>query len=224
MIGEQDEAMIPEISHFVEDLLAHIVLRGDDRLDGFLTDLLENLILPLVEEVVRVGALDRIQAAILDDIVELVEDDGQGLLLLRRHDGNALVVLLRMQTTSAEAGICPRMAGDTALVDAHEQRIAVAVIGDLLDLLNIAGLLPFLPETLAAAAVEPRQPRLDGLFQGLLVHVGEHEHLSALLLHNGGHQPLFIKMNLGNVYAHQNRTSTPRDLRYSLTSRTVNVP
>ena len=56
------------------------------------------------------------------------------------------------------------MAGNAALVHTHEQRIAIAVIGNLLDLLDIARLLSLLPETLAAAAVEPRQPRLDGLF------------------------------------------------------------
>ena len=195
MIRQQHKAMIPEVAHLIEDFLAHVILRGDDRFDGLLTDLLKDLILPLVEKVIGVRALNRIHAAILNDIVKFVEDDCERLLLFRRYDGNALLIRFRMQATAAEARISPRVAGNTALMDAHEQRIAIAVVGDLLDLLDIAGLLPFLPKALATAAVEPCQPRLNRLFQGLFVHIGKHEYLSALLLNDGRHEPLLVKMD-----------------------------
>ena len=74
-----------------------------------------------------------------------------------------------------------------------EQGVAVAVIGDFLDFLDVAARLALLPEFLAAAAEEPRVARLEGLFEGFLVHVGQHEDLTVLFLYNGRHEAFFVK-------------------------------
>ena len=198
VVGEQDEAVVPEVAHLVDDILADVVLRGDDRLDGFLADFLQDLVLALLEEVVRVRALDRVEAAVLDDVVEVVEDFGEVGLLLRRHDGDALL-LPAHELAAAEAGIGARVAGDARLMHAHEKRVAVAVVGDLLDLLDVAGCLALLPELLAAAAEEPGVARLERLLEGFLVHVGQHEDLAVLLLHDGGHEALLVEFDHRDV-------------------------
>ena len=198
VVSEQNDAVIPEVAHLVEDLLAHVVLRGDDRLDSLLADLLEDFVLALVKQVVRVGTLDRVEAAVLDDVVEIVEDSGEVRLLRRRHDGDALL-LPAHELAAAEAGVRARMAGDTRLMHAHEQCVAVAVVGDFLDLLNVAGRLALLPELLAAAAKEPGVARLQRLLEGFLVHVGQHEHLAVLLLHDSRHEALLVKLDHRNV-------------------------
>ena len=119
------------------------------------------------------------------------------------------------------------MAGHPRLMHDDQQRVAIAIVADFLDTLDIARCLALTPELLTTAAPEPGEARLERLFERFLVHIGQHEDLTVLLLHDGRHEAFFIEFDHGNVNVfviHQNLTSTPRDLRYSLTCRTVNVP
>ena len=80
VVSEQNEAVIPEVAHLVEDLLAHVVLRGDDRLDSLLADLLEDFVLALVKQVVREtknGRDMRREAGLLRDAVASIVDSKQ---------------------------------------------------------------------------------------------------------------------------------------------------
>ena len=60
--------------------------------------------------------------------------------------------------------------------DAHEQRVAVAVVAHLLDRERVARRLALPPQLLARAAPEPRLARLARAPLRLLVHPGEHQH------------------------------------------------
>ena len=64
--------------------------------------------------------------------------------------------------------------------DAHEQRVAVAVVAQLDDGERVAGGLALAPEPLARAAPEPRLPRLARQPLGLVVHPGEHQHAAVV--------------------------------------------
>jgi hypothetical protein len=73
----------------------------------------------------------------------------------------------------------------------------VAIHPDLLDVLNVAGGQPFHPQGIAGPAVVGGPAGFQGRFPGLLVHVGQHEHLSGLfVLSNGRYQPpIFSKFS-----------------------------
>jgi hypothetical protein len=95
--------------------------------------------------------------------------------------------------TSEETALFPGVTCWPSLVHFDEQRVQVAIIQDVLYLLDMTGRLPFLPELLPRTAPEPSESRLDGLFYGRRVHVGDHEYFTALpVLNYGGNQAFFI--------------------------------
>jgi hypothetical protein len=95
--------------------------------------------------------------------------------------------------TSEETALFTGVTCWPSLVHFDEQRVLVAVIQDVLYLLDMTGRLPFLPELLPRTAPEPGESRLNGLFYGRRVHVGNHEHFTTLpILDYSGNQALFI--------------------------------
>ena len=102
-----------------------------------------------------------------------------------------------------ETALLSRMARRPGLVDLDEQRVLVAVIQDILDLLDMTGCFPFLPELLSRTAPEPCKSRLHGLSYRSCVHVGDHEHFAGLpVLDHGGNQPFFIILEVfGDFHA-----------------------
>ena len=94
-------------------------------------------------------------------------------------------------TVRVEAGAVAGVAGGALLVDLDQQRVAVAVEADLLDLLPVAGGLALDPVLLARAAPERRPAGGQRAVQRLVVHPAEHQHLAGVvLLHDRGHQPV----------------------------------
>ena len=89
------------------------------------------------------------------------------------------------------------MAGSPDLFRYNEDRVAVAVIADFPDILEMTGTLPLIPELLPAAAEEPGAACPEGEPQGLLVHIAQHENLSAVfILDYGRYQAPVIKSDL----------------------------
>ena len=66
----------------------------------------------------------------------------------------------------------------------NEERIAVAIVVQSFDLLNVAAGLALLPKRFATAAVKMRVTRLNRFLKRFFVHVGEHKDLPTFLLHN----------------------------------------
>ena len=73
-----------------------------------------------------------------------------------------------------------------ALVHMQDEGILVAVGEDLDNFLELAAGGALVPELLAAAAVVHRLAKLQGLAQGLGVHVGEHERRAGVGIHRHG--------------------------------------
>ena len=93
------------------------------------------------------------------------------------------------------------MAGGTRLIDGDEQRIGIAIDGDSLHILEMARFFAFVPELLAAAAVEPGPPRFQCLFQRFFVHIGHHQDFAApAFLYDGRHEAFFIKFDILYIY------------------------
>ena len=72
------------------------------------------------------------------------------------------------------------MADRAGRPDAQQDRVAVAVVADLVDGERVAGRLALVPELLARAAPEPRLAGLARAAQRLLVHPGEHQHAAVV--------------------------------------------
>ena len=89
------------------------------------------------------------------------------------------------------------MADGAAGFTLDEYGVAVAVFPDLADLDDVAGGFAFVPELLAAAAVEPGFAAGERAAQGFGVHVGEHEDFAAIgVLGNGGDEAVFVEFDV----------------------------
>src|SRR3972149_3032116 len=78
-----------------------------------------------------------------------------------------------------EAASVTHVTGPAAkLLYLKEQRVIVSVDEGILDLMVVAGFLAFEPEPPPRAAVVVGLAGLRGLFPGLGIHVGEHQHLA----------------------------------------------
>ena len=88
------------------------------------------------------------------------------------------------------------MAGWPRWLNEYKQRITIAIVPNLADVLDVARGAAFVPQRLAAAAPKVGLARLLCQAQRLGVHPGDHEHVAAVaVLHNGRYQPLLIKFN-----------------------------
>jgi len=85
-----------------------------------------------------------------------------------------------------DGAIKARLIPDVALAgintDLQNNTVLVAVNEYLLDLLDVAGLFPFLPQLLARPAVICCKARFDGLFKRLFIHIGNHQDFIGLCI------------------------------------------
>src|SRR5437763_12033672 len=89
------------------------------------------------------------------------------------------------------------MAGGADLFDLNQERIAVAVERDILDLLHMAAGLAFHPELPARAAPEIGLAGFDGFFKRSAVHPGHHQDAARFLfLNDGGNQSVRVEFQL----------------------------
>ena len=112
--SEQNEAMIPQIAHFVEDLLNVIIFRGDDSFDGLFADFFKNFIVAHIEKVISIGAFDGAFLTVFNDGIEFVQHKGQIFWWLV-DDGGQTIILV--EPAPAEAGISTGMTRDAFLMN-----------------------------------------------------------------------------------------------------------
>ena len=108
------------------------------------------------------------------------------------------------------------MTGAALLLDAVQQRVTVTVDPHLLDVLDVAAGLAFLPELFAAPGVVVCQARLPGPGERLSRGVREHQHVSGLgVLGDDRHEsvPVF-EGDLRRVCLHTRHWGGPRDRSY----------
>ncbi len=84
----------------------------------------------------------------------------------------------RAEPSAVEAGEVAGVAGGAGLLDEGEQGVAVAVVAQLVDLLEVARGGALVPVLVARAAEEPGGAGLERPAERLGVHVGEHEDLA----------------------------------------------
>ena len=101
--------------------------------------------------------------------------------------------------TAAVAGVA---GGGAVLLDLNDDGVGVAVGEDLDDVLGIPRLLPLHPVLVAGAAEEPGLAVADGVFEGLLIHEGDHQHFAALhILNHGRNQAAHLgKIDFDHVF------------------------
>src|SRR3712207_2831773 len=83
---------------------------------------------------------------------------------------------------AVEAGALAGVAGRALLVDHDQQRVAVAVQPDVADPLAVPGGLPLHPVLPPAARPVGGPAGGEGTAQRLVVHPGDHEHLTGVVL------------------------------------------
>src|SRR5207302_10721477 len=99
----------------------------------------------------------------------------------QRHDVRALRTLLPALDNATpeprgEAGAGAGVAGGPRRQDAKQNRVAVAILADLLDGERAPGRLALVPVLPPRARPEPRFARLARASERLVVHPGEHQH------------------------------------------------
>src|SRR4051794_21671946 len=87
---------------------------------------------------------------------------------------------------AVEAGALAGVAGRPLLVDEDQQRVAVAVQADVADPLAVPGGLALHPVLAPAARPVGGPARGQGAAQRLVVHPGDHEHLTGVVLLDDG--------------------------------------
>src|SRR5690606_36154856 len=131
----------------------------------------------------------------------------------------------RLDRCHVEARRRARVAGGPLLLDAHEERVAVAVEGGRAHVLTVAARVALAPELLAAARPEGHPSLGEGAAQRLGVHVAEHEHLTGVvLLDDRGQQPGVVETGPGDRLIRVHRTSIPALASACFTSPMVSSP
>ena len=93
------------------------------------------------------------------------------------------------------------MAGGADLFDLQKYAVFIAVEINASHPLQVPALLPFFPQLFARAAPIVRVPRFEGEAVCLLVHVGLHEHFSALeILRDGADEALFVPLQIFHTF------------------------
>ena len=139
--------MEPQVGELADQRLVRLGHACDSHLDALLADLLRGRLGPVGEQLRDVRALGPLLRALGDAAPE----------------------------PRREAGLGARVAGRPVRADAHEDRVAVAVLLQLLDVEERAGGLALVPELLPRAAEEPGLAGLLRAPQRLLVHPGQHQ-------------------------------------------------
>src|SRR2546421_462531 len=97
---------------------------------------------------------------------------------------------------AVEARSLARVTGRADGLNQGYQRVAIAVVPDLANALQVARSPALVPELVPRAAVEVDLPGLAGAAQRLVVHVSKRKHLTGVpVLHHAGHQPVFVEMD-----------------------------
>src|SRR5882724_1496174 len=186
--------MIEKIARLLRKGAAILILRGDDSLTRFLSDFLENLVQPLIEEVGRIRTLWSFALSVLDESVERAEHFAEifgHLLTLAPYSLNDIVKARRL------AGVTSR----PRRLNPHDEGVAIAIHQHIGDALSVAGSLALVPKLRSRARPEPRLSCLQCSLQALRIHVSEHQYAARVsVLHNGGHQTAFIKLYVVNCH------------------------
>src|SRR5262249_7113916 len=158
----------------------------DDRFGGFLADFLEYLVETAVEEIARIGAFRTLVLPLLNQFEEVLKLYAQihcGDVDQRNRRFHAFqdrIILLfdprrlrRFDIPRApeEAGAFAGVARRAVRVDAHQQRIAVAIQTNVNDALSGARGRAFMPKLAPRTTPEPGLARLQGLRQAFGVHM-----------------------------------------------------
>src|SRR5882724_2384706 len=139
--------MIEKIARLLRKGAAILILRGDDSLTRFLSDFLENLVQPLIEEVRRIRTLWSFALSGLDQSVERAEHFAEifGHLLTLACSLNDIVEARRL------AGVTSR----PRRLNPHDEGVAVAIQQHIGDALSVAGSLALVPELRSRTRPEP---------------------------------------------------------------------
>ena len=104
---------------------------------------------------------------------------------------------LQLHLPAVEARALAGVARGAGGIDERDQRVLVAVVAERPHAHRVAGGLPLAPQLAARAAPEVHLARLPRAREGLLVHVGEREHLAgARVLHHARHEALVVEADL----------------------------
>ena len=104
---------------------------------------------------------------------------------------------LFLPQAAIEATLVAGVAGRAARLDTEQQGVSIAIVAYFHDALGVARGGAFVPQLRPAAAPEMGLTRGDALFQGQLVHVGQHQHLVRLrVLDDGRHQAPVVPFDL----------------------------
>ena len=170
--------MIEKVTGLVDDLFFVLMLVGDDDFGDFFADLLVDLVFAFALQIVRIGLILRMGAAVFDFFKEGVKDVETACFFL----------ILPLGEASEEAGGVVCMAGGAIGNDLHDEGVCIAVYENFLYVLEVGGFFSFVPKLLAASGKEPGLACLDGFLEGFLIHVRHHEDFAASgVLHDGRH-------------------------------------
>ena len=177
-IFPHDEEMIEEVAGLIDDFFFVLVLVGDDDFGGFFTDLLIDLVFAFALQIVRIGLILRMGAAVFDFFKKGMKD----------RKASCFFPVFPLCKASEEAGGVVCMAGGAIGNDLHDEGVCIAVYEDFLYVLEVGRFFALVPELLAASGEEPGLACLDGFLEGFLIHISHHEDLAASgVLHNGWH-------------------------------------
>src|SRR5699024_11355047 len=103
-----------------------------------------------------------------------------------------------VQVAAVEAGVGAAVAGGPDLVDAHQERVAVAVQGHGADPLDVAAGVALAPVLAAGAGPVGGAPGGQRAVQRLVVHPADHQHaMVGGVLHHGGEQSVRVALETG---------------------------
>ena len=154
----------------------------DNGLQGFLADLLGNLVDALVKQTGGVRTLGHLVLATVDERLQLTQ----------KQQRIALIVF-------APAGVGTCVARRTYGIHAHQQGVVVAVYLHVHEIQEVTAGLSLGPQRLTRTAPEGDVTSLNGLAVGFLVHEAQHQHVPGRgILDDGWHQTV----HLVEIYVH----------------------
>src|SRR5262245_21533749 len=172
--AEQHEGVEPQVGDFLDDApVALTAERSGDHLGRLLTDLPAHLRLARRQQAGDIRLRGPVGLSLLDDSLDPLEHGGRS----RARIGADTALEGR-----EEAGALPGVAGHALLVNLDQERVAVAVGVDGLDVLDVTGGLALAPGLAARAGPEVRDARRQGGLDGRTVHPGDHQELAGVAL------------------------------------------
>jgi hypothetical protein len=185
--------VIQQVGSFLDHTLAGLVFGGDDSFNRLFAELLHDFVDALFEQLRGIAAGRPLPSAIFDERIE-------GL------DGST------ESSFRTEARVSSGMACRAARFNLHKHRIGIAIQADGANLLSISRSLAFMPQRLAAAALEIRLAFFESQSQGFLVHIGNSENLPRCrVLYHGRDQATGVEFGIPDdvVLRRAHRTKTP---------------